>query len=98
MGQGARPHSIEKSLMIKMMTTNHIVSSVSVSRATVHAYSNPPRQFLRDKVLLKKKLREMLIDQIIKFEMRGPGPLVVHELLKLFSFIKKQKSSWQILE
>ena len=34
----------------------------------------PPRQFLRDKtVLKKKKLGEMLIEQIIKFELKGPG-------------------------
>ena len=35
----------------------------------------PPRQFLRQKILLnKKKPREMLIEQITEFELRGPGP------------------------
>ena len=34
-----------------------------------------PRQFLREKMLWKKKaIGEMLIEQIIKFELRGPGP------------------------
>ena len=37
--------------------------------------STPPRQFLRDKIVLKNKLsREMLIEQIVEFESRGPGP------------------------
>ena len=33
----------------------------------------------------------MLIEQIIKFELRGPGPLVVHLLLHLVIFMIKQK-------
>ena len=34
-----------------------------------------PRQFLHEKMLWKKKkaIGEMLIEQIIKFELRGPG-------------------------
>ena len=35
----------------------------------------------------------MLIEQIIKFESRVPGPLVVHIFLKLVIFMTKQKSS-----
>ena len=35
----------------------------------------------------------MLIEQIIEFESRVPGPLVVHTFLKLVIFMTKQKSS-----
>ena len=35
----------------------------------------------------------MLIEQIIEFELRVPGPLVVHVFLKLVIFMTKQKSS-----
>ena len=35
----------------------------------------------------------MLIEQIIEFESRVPGPLVVHIFLKLVIFMTKQKSS-----
>ena len=34
----------------------------------------------------------MLIEQIIEFESRVPGPLVVHIFLKLIIFVTKQKS------
>ena len=34
----------------------------------------------------------MLIEQIIEFELRGLGPLVVHVLLQLVIFVTKQKS------
>ena len=40
----------------------------------------------------------MLIEQIIEFEFRGMGPLVVHVLLQLVIFMTKQKSLWQIFE
>ena len=54
----------------------------------------PSCQFSRDKMLLKKNyLGEMLIEQIIEFESRVPGPLVVHIFLKLVIFMTKQKSS-----
>ena len=37
--------------------------------------SPPPHQFLRDEILLKIKLgREMLIEQIIEYELRVPEP------------------------
>ena len=35
----------------------------------------------------------MLIEQIIEFESRVPGPLVVHIFLKMVIFMTKQKSS-----
>ena len=35
----------------------------------------------------------MLIEQIIEFESRLPGPLVVHKFVKLVIFMTKQKSS-----
>ena len=35
----------------------------------------------------------MLIVQIIEFELRVPGPLVIHIFLKLVIFMTKQKSS-----
>ena len=35
----------------------------------------------------------MLIEQIIEYESRVPGPLVVHIFLKLIIFMTKQKSS-----
>ena len=35
----------------------------------------------------------MLIEKIIEFESRVPGPLVVHVFLKLVIFMTKQKSS-----
>ena len=35
----------------------------------------------------------MLIEQIIEFESRVPGPLVIHIFLKLVIFMTKQKSS-----
>ena len=35
----------------------------------------------------------MLIEQIIEFESRVPGPLVVHKFVKLVNFMKKQKYS-----
>ena len=34
----------------------------------------------------------MLIEQIIEFELRGPGPPAVHVLLQLVIFMTKQKS------
>ena len=34
----------------------------------------------------------MLIEQIIEFELRGPGPPVVNVLLQLVIFMTKQKS------
>ena len=40
----------------------------------------------------------MIIKQIIEFELRGLGSLVVHVLLKLVSFVTKQKSPRQIFE
>ena len=40
----------------------------------------------------------MLIEQIIEFELRGPGPLVVHILLQLVIFEAKQKSLRKIFE
>ena len=38
----------------------------------------------------------MLIEQIIKFKLRKPGPLIVRALLKLVIFMTTQKSPWQI--
>ena len=35
----------------------------------------------------------MFIEQIIRFELRSPGPLVVHLMLKLAIFMTKQRSS-----
>ena len=35
----------------------------------------------------------MFIEQIIEFESKVPGPLVVHKFLKLVIFMTKQKSS-----
>ena len=35
----------------------------------------------------------MLVEQIIEFESKVPGPLVVHRFLKLVTFMTKQKSS-----
>ena len=35
----------------------------------------------------------MLIEQIIEFESRVPGPMVVHKFVKLVIFMTKQKSS-----
>ena len=49
--------------------------SVTIYRTCFNNNSPPPRQFLCNKMLLKKKLatvREMLIEQ--NFELRGPGP------------------------
>ena len=40
----------------------------------------------------------MLIEQIIGFELRGFGPLVVHVLLQLVIFMTKQKSLRKIFE
>ena len=40
----------------------------------------------------------MLIEQIIEFELRVPGSLVVYILLKLVIFMEKQKSSRQTFE
>ena len=40
----------------------------------------------------------MLIEQIIEFEMRNLGPLIVHVLLQLVIFMSKQKSPGKILE
>ena len=34
----------------------------------------------------------MLIEQIIKYELRGVAPLAVHVLLRLVIFMTKQKS------
>ena len=34
----------------------------------------------------------MFIEQIIEFELRDPGPLVVHAILKLGVLLTKQKS------
>ena len=43
-------------------------------------------------------MKEMLIEQIIEFELQVPGPLVVHVLKKLIIFMTKQKSPMQIFE
>ena len=40
----------------------------------------------------------MLIEQIIEFELRGLGPLIVHVLLQLVIFVSKQKSLGKIFE
>ena len=40
----------------------------------------------------------MLIEQIIEFQLRGLGPLVVHALLQLVIFITKQKFLRKIFE
>ena len=40
----------------------------------------------------------MLIDQTIEFELRGPGPIIVHVLQKVVIFLTKQKPPTQILE
>ena len=40
----------------------------------------------------------MLSEQIIEFELRGPGPLVVHIFQTLVTFMPKQKSPRQIFE
>ena len=40
----------------------------------------------------------MLIEQIVEFEVRGMGPLVVHVLLQLVIFMTKQKSLRNIFE
>ena len=39
----------------------------------------------------------MLIEEIIKFELRVPGPMVAYILLKLVVFMTKQKSPRQPL-
>ena len=40
----------------------------------------------------------MLIEQIIEFELRGPGPLVVHVLQQQVIFTIKQKFLKKIFE
>ena len=35
----------------------------------------------------------MLIEQIIEFESRVPGPMIIHKFVKLVIFMTKQKSS-----
>ena len=40
----------------------------------------------------------MLIEQIIEYELRGPGPLAVHVLLQLVIFMTKKNSLRQIFE
>ena len=40
----------------------------------------------------------MLIEQITKFELRGPVPSAVHVLLQLVNFMTKQKSLKKIFE
>ena len=40
----------------------------------------------------------MFIEQIIEFELRGPGLLVVHVILKPVIFVTKQSYSWQIFK
>ena len=40
----------------------------------------------------------MLIEQIIEFESRVPGPMVVHKFVKLVIFMTKQKSSKAYLQ
>ena len=40
----------------------------------------------------------MLIEQIIDFELQGPGPLAVHVLLQLVVFMTKQKFLRKICE
>ena len=48
--------------------------------------------FTRQNAFEKALLGEMLIEQIIDFESRVPGPLVVHIFLKQVIFMTKQKS------
>ena len=47
---------------------------------------------MRQSAFEKKRLGEMLIEQIIEFQMRGLCPLAVHVLLELLIFMTKQKS------
>ena len=46
----------------------------------------------------KNKLEKILIEKIIEFELRGLGLLVVHVLLQLVIFMKKQKLLRKIFE
>ena len=43
-------------------------------------------------------MQEMLMEQIIEFELRVPKPLVVHVLLKLVIFMTQEKSPEQIID
>ena len=40
----------------------------------------------------------MFIEQIIEFELRGPGPPIVHVILKLVIFVTKQSSPRKFFE
>ena len=54
--------------------------------------------FTQQNTFEKKKLQEMLMKQIIEFELRVIKPLVVHVLLKLVIFMTKEKSPGQIID
>ena len=89
------------------MTSLHVICSLDPipMKNPGYAYddnSPPASQFLRDNILLKKNhLGEMLIEQIIEFELRGPvslGPRAVYVLLQLVIFMTKQNFSRNLFE
>ena len=45
-----------------------------LASVTIYCTNDSPRQFLREKILLKKKLGKMLIEQIIEIELRAWAP------------------------
>ena len=62
-----------------------LVSRSNANYHTTFQYNfAPPSQFLREKIRLRKKQlgeKLMLIEQIIEFKLKEPGPLAVHALL-----------------
>ena len=78
-----------------------IICSVGVTNIAPCFNNNSltPRQFLRDKILLKKnQLGKMLIEQIIEFQLKKPGPPGRMCALQLVIFMTKQKFQRKIFE
>ena len=59
----------------------------------ISSNSLPSRQFLRHKILLKKKATQMLIEQIIEFDLRVPESLDRTVTLTTGYFYDKAKTS-----
>ena len=87
---GENPQSAGGAAHCKSGPGNNMVSRPNHPLYNFSITIHPRRQFLDDKLLKKKNwLREILIEQIIEFEMRGFGHLVVHVPPQLIIFMTK---------
>ena len=81
------------------MISNHLLHVFAFNALTLKSTSTSP-VFTQQNTFERKKnyTQEMLMGQIIEFELRVPKPLVVHVLLKLVIFMTQEKSPEQVID